>query len=591
MSIAEKLTQVAENVPKVYSAGQSSMVDPDKLIPKTVSGSYISVDDVSEIPHSVECKVESVNLLNPNGFSGGEFVEYNGVQCYKYLDDATNFTYSGVFKENTQYTFSFKIYAEKRVVDLRIRYTDGTSDAVYGVNGVAQTIVTAPNKTLARITGAHNLNANLYIDLSYTRLNEGTTALPYTPYVKPEEVKVTRTGANLLVNKKGNWSDHTEFRNVEWTVNADGTLNIVGTVGADNSDYYFFGMNGDNDDAFVAKETLTLSSNGKVVDTPLYVVGARTDAGNMFFTSGNTSINIPSGTKVYGIFARVHNQTVDLKNIYFMLNIGSTTTAYEPYNGQTLTPSADGTVEGMTSVSPYMNVFADTAGVNIEAEYNKSYGMQTEYDRFWDAYQEYGNRTEYTYAFAGYGWTDDVLQPKYDIKPLKGEYMFANARGLVHVDKAIKKAGIVFDTSNCTDFTNFLLSNTTVKTMPLIDISKAQGVTNLFAYAIALNSVKLIVSEIAVFKDSFNNCIALTDIEIFGVIGNSVDFRWSPLNKASITSIINALSTTATGQTLTLKLSAVNTAFETSAGAGDGSTSTEFAALVGTKTNWTITMI
>ena len=210
---------------------------------------------------------------------------------------------------------------------------------------------------------------------------------------------------------------------MEWTVNADGTLNIVGTAGNDNSDYYFFGMNGDNDDAFVAKETLTLSSNGKVADTPLYVVGARTDAGNMFITSGNTSINIPSGTKVYGIFARVYNQTVDLKNIYFMLTPGTAALPYEPYNGQTLTPATDGTVEGMTSVSPYMNVFADTEGVNIKATYNKSYGMQTEYDRFWDVFQNYGG-TAQPAQFAGTGWTKKTFKPKYDIKVSNGYFMF-----------------------------------------------------------------------------------------------------------------------------------------------------------------------
>ena len=53
MTIAKKLVKVAENVPKVYEAGQKSMVDESKIIEKTVSGSVIAVDDVSEVPHEV----------------------------------------------------------------------------------------------------------------------------------------------------------------------------------------------------------------------------------------------------------------------------------------------------------------------------------------------------------------------------------------------------------------------------------------------------------------------------------------------------------------------------------------------------------
>ena len=53
---------------------------------------------------------------------------------------------------------------------------------------------------------------------------------------------------------------------------------------------------------------------------------------------------------------------------------------------------------------------------------------------------------------------------------------------------------------------------------------------------------------------------------------------------------MNILSDTASGKTLTLSLTAVNNAFETSAGAKDGSTSAEWTALVDAKTNWTITL-
>ena len=118
MSIAEKLTQVAENIPKVYKAGQSSMVDESKLIPKTVSGSYISVDDVSEIPHSVGCKVESVNLCPINNV---EYTQFKKISFAKPLPAGT-------------YTFSGIITSEQSEKTLLIRFMDedGNELSTYG---------------------------------------------------------------------------------------------------------------------------------------------------------------------------------------------------------------------------------------------------------------------------------------------------------------------------------------------------------------------------------------------------------------------------------------------------------------------------
>ena len=70
------------------------------------------------------------------------------------------------------------------------------------------------------------------------------------------------------------------------------------------------------------------------------------------------------------------------------------------------------------------------------------------------------------------------------------------------------------------------------------------------------------------------------------------DLHWATaLTKASITSVINALSTTTSGKTLTLSKAAVNKAFETSAGAGDGEASTAWISLEQSRPNWTISLV
>ena len=57
-----------------------------------------------------------------------------------------------------------------------------------------------------------------------------------------------------------------------------------------------------------------------------------------------------------------------------------------------------------------------TIAENEQKIYDK--GKQDEYDRFWDLYQDYGNRRSYRHAFAGYGWTVDTFKPKYKMTPI-----------------------------------------------------------------------------------------------------------------------------------------------------------------------------
>lgn len=52
------------------------------------------------------------------------------------------------------------------------------------------------------------------------------------------------------------------------------------------------------------------------------------------------------------------------------LEIGSVATDFEAYNGAEYVPASDGTVSGMTSLSPNMTILTDTDGVTIECEYN-----------------------------------------------------------------------------------------------------------------------------------------------------------------------------------------------------------------------------
>ena len=103
------------------------------------------------------------------------------------------------------------------------------------------------------------------------------------------------------------------------------------------------------------------------------------------------------------------------------------------------------------------------------------------------------------------------------------------------------------------------------------------------------------VHESVVFNTTFSACVALEEITVAGTIGKAIDFSpCAKLNRASIESIIGALSEATSGLEARLSKAAVNKAFETSEGANDGVSSAAWYTLGGDgrdKSNWVISLI
>lgn len=615
-----KPSEMPSGIDKVYSAGQSSMVDESKLIPKTISGSYISVDDVSEIPHGVGCKVESVNLMGLNDVDetragvtiktiGGSLFLDGAIRAgYEIGTNTTRLWFKPILLPAGIYTYTVQIIGAGEITEAMLRTNDDALTRLYSEKVHSGSPMISRTFTLnepTSVVGAMWLYNTTY-DNTEVRfwLNEGTTALPYTPYVKPEEVSVTRTGKNLLPSM----TKTSTSGGVTVALNDDKSLTISGTTTVTQSSLFpVINWSATEDTAAV----IAIATNPGYSGVQVCIIQYDNEGNQLTYqyASHGYKITLLKECKTIRVWLYVTPVfSGEAVTIYPTLELGAAT-AYEPYTAQTLTPSTDGTVEGMTSVSPYMNVFSDTEGVNIEATYNKSYGMQTEYDRFWDAFQSNGELETYGYSFAYSKWNDKTFRPKYDIKPSSGNYMFAynnttntatNGKNVIQdLADCLKKAGVVLDTSNTIYFQRPFYMGGGFTHIPAISFESCANLDAVFYQCTNLHTIdKLILKAdgtnvflTADYERPFFNCSSLKNITVEGVIGNSVSFQWCPLTKASITNIINTLSSTITGQTLTLKLSAVNTAFETSTGAGDGSTSAEFAALVATKTNWTITMV
>ena len=207
------------------------------------------------------------------------------------------------------------------------------------------------------------------------------------------------------------------------------------------------------------------------------------------------------------------------------------------------------------------------SGGDTTAAYNEGFeaGKQAEYDAFWDGAQKNGTgEVYYGYAFCSRAlWTQERIE-KVKYKHLIASYF-----------------AVVFNgNTSLTDLSMFtmesyIMSNGNHAT---ISISSCfSGCTNL------VKCMPINFGFVNAAPNAFNQCSALEELIVSGTIKVSdLNLKDSPkLNKASITSIINALSTTTTGLTVTLSKTAKEAAF----------TNDEWAALIATKTNWTISLV
>jgi hypothetical protein len=227
------------------------------------------------------------------------------------------------------------------------------------------------------------------------------------------------------------------------------------------------------------------------------------------------------------------------------------------------------------SIAEKLTTIAENQQAVFEAG-KRAGGGDGHYDTFWDAYQDNGSRTTYQYAFAGIGWDDDIFNPKHSLSRIGScAYMFAQSKVT-----DISRLGKITITSSA--FSYMFWQARQMTHICEIELLNANGkLTGFCQDADALVTFdKLIVNAGNDFTNAFHTCTSLVNIAFEGNIGKSINFKDSPLSRASIESVVGHLSDSVTGQTATFKRTAVEAAFTTA----------EWNALVATRTNWTIAL-
>lgn len=220
-------------------------------------------------------------------------------------------------------------------------------------------------------------------------------------------------------------------------------------------------------------------------------------------------------------------------------------------------------------------------------------GKKAEYDNFWDSIQNYGNRVDYAWAFRY--WNCDYIRPKNKVVPT-----VVGSLNQMFKESNIKKIEAeYFDFSKVPIGTsdtqgNYYTFSSCKNLEEIEDIGFQPNINyiNCFAWGYNLETIaKLRSDETVKWTNAFIQCHSLKNLTIEGTIGqNGFNVQWSTkLSGESIVSIIEALSDTTSGRTVTLSRTAVdNMVFPIT---GNKGTYNSWTELEQTKTNWTISLV
>lgn len=113
MSIADKISTIIENTHKIYKSGQDSMIDEDKIIEVTETGTFINLREVSKLPHKIK--------IVPKGDSATVKV----IRGRNLFNEAEDITKSGSYNDEWYLIKGYKTLN---------KYTDNSSDISFYAN-------------------------------------------------------------------------------------------------------------------------------------------------------------------------------------------------------------------------------------------------------------------------------------------------------------------------------------------------------------------------------------------------------------------------------------------------------------------------
>lgn len=348
----------------------ATKTDAANAVKGNLSGAVVVADDVSPMEHELSVIVRGVNMIpfpyyNPSGVING--ITYT-------INNDGSVTAKGTATSNAAFYLTKGLSGIKGAVYLSGCPAGGSITGSSGggyslrmnkfVDGVESTGGVDVGNGNKIILNGEEIRVYIVVlsgktvDCTFRpMLNYGETAASYEPYVDPTTVKVTRCGKAIFSKSKQVVSG----ANTSWT------SAFVEKVKVPPGDYVLscrFKQSGTD------KATVVLSARN-YNDHSIIFNSARSSE-----TEGNlsTRFTVAPGSGGFQIYLYSNSSGTALTTECSFENIcveaGTESTGYQAYTGEEFTPNADGSVDGVTSLSPNMTLLTDTEGVIVECEYN-----------------------------------------------------------------------------------------------------------------------------------------------------------------------------------------------------------------------------
>ena len=246
MATADKLTTVAENVPKVYHAGQMDIVENAECLKGSKTDTAMLLDDISPVTHDMGVKVRGKNLIPYPYVRTTETV--NGV-TFTDNEDGT-ITVNGTATANIAY-----VICQSNSVTTQVKLTSGCTYTLSGCpsGGGSSKYFLRTGGTKSYVDYGSNVsftatsdytNAGIVIQIMNgvtvenlvfkPQIELGTTATDYEPY----NSDIQNVHSKNLIPYP--YRDTTKTENgITYTDNGNGSIIASGTATA-QSYFYFF---------------------------------------------------------------------------------------------------------------------------------------------------------------------------------------------------------------------------------------------------------------------------------------------------------------------------------------------------------------
>lgn len=348
----------------------------------SASGEAVRLTDVSPIEHEIKIKLKSKNLFNaeaePLYLTGAEKALNGTALTFISNSVSARYAYRIPTKVGRQYTVSVKSLASvppsgqsSTGSDIFLGSTANPDTGDYGSitsTSLAKTFTATSEYLFIKqyiCYGTNQVGGKKTVD--GLQVEEGASATSYAPYISDfSGVTLKRYGKNLLPYPYKNTNTDYTFNGINYKVKSDGTVVLNGTA---NEQSYFIlaGL-------VLNKGVYYLSGCPSGGQGSTYSIYFQYDNFSYYKADYGSGVKIDINEKKNCAVAITIGKNTAVSNLIFkpMLEVGSKLTDFEERRtAVAYTPAVDGTVTGVTSISPDMTFLSDTDGIIINAEYNK----------------------------------------------------------------------------------------------------------------------------------------------------------------------------------------------------------------------------